>query len=240
MTVTETSPQAERFYAEAMECLLESGAPFMIGGAYAMREYADIFRDTKDLDIFCKHSDYPRLLEALAAQGYETEVTDANWLAKARAGDHFVDLIFNSGNGVAPVDDTWFENGHEVELLGHRVKLIPPEEELWQKCLVMSRIRTDISDVSHIIRKMGNKLDWDRVLRRMEPYWEVLLAHLTLFRFIYPSERDNVPPWVMEELLSRQQQLLGTPTPQDRICRGGLLSRYDYRCDYEEWGYKQH
>lgn len=235
-----TTPEAEKFYTDAIQCLVASGVPFMIGGAYAMREYADIFRDTKDLDVFCKPSDYPALLEALSGRGYRTEVVDASWLAKAFQGEYYVDLIFNSGNGVAPVDDTWFQHAREVELLGQSVKLIPAEEELWQKCLVLSRERTDIADVCHIIRKMGPELDWERLLGRMEPYWEVLLAHLVLFRFIYPSERDRVPAQVMEELLKREQALLGTPTPQDRISRGPLLSRSDYSIDINDWGYKPH
>ena len=34
----------------------------------------------------------------------------------------------------------------------------------------------------------------------MEPHWEVLLTHLLNFRFVYPTERDLVPRWLMEEL----------------------------------------
>ena len=37
----------------------------------------------------------------------------------------------------------------------------------------------------------------------MEVHWEVLLMHLLNFRWIYPTERDNVPRWLMDELLER-------------------------------------
>jgi hypothetical protein len=65
----------------------------------------------------------------------------------------------------------------------------------------------------------------------------VLLAHITMFRFVYPSERDTIPRWLMEELLARVQDQLSLPTPQDRICRGPLLSRTQYEEDTNEWGY---
>jgi hypothetical protein len=72
----------------------------------------------------------------------------------------------------------------------------------------------------------------------MEPHWELLLAHLLTFRFVYPSDRDVVPEWLMRELLSRSERQLVLPTPKDRVCRGPLLSRTQYRIDVEEWGYK--
>ena len=34
-------------------------------------------------------------------------------------------------------------------------------------------------------------MDWDRLLRRFDRYWEVLLSHLMMFRFAYPAERDT-------------------------------------------------
>ena len=240
MAKTLEEPQAaEQFYEEALQCLLDSGIPFMVGGAYAMRRYADIYRDTKDLDVFCKAGDYPRLLEALGQAGYIMESTDARWLAKAFNGDHYVDIIFNSANGRCPIDDTWFEHATEAELLGKTVKLIPAEEMIWTKTCVQDRNRYDGADIYHVFRKSGKELDWQRLLQRMEPFWEVLLAHLLQFRFVYPSERDVVPVWLMEELLSRVSGQLHIPTPQERVCRGSLLSRSQYVIDTEEWGYRE-
>jgi hypothetical protein len=229
--------EAEVFYGEALDRLLECGIPFMVGGAYAMRQYADIVRDTKDLDVFCKAGDYPRLLDVLHSAGYETEITDGTWLAKASHGTHFVDIIFSSANQVCPVDDTWLEHAIDVELLGRTVKLMPPEELIWTKAFVQDRERFDGADILHVIRHFGSRLDWQRILTRMEPTWEILLAHLVNFRFVYPSERDVVPQWLLEDLLARMQSQLPMPTPQDRVCRGRLLSRTQYIPDLEEWGY---
>ncbi|MBV9281327.1 MAG: nucleotidyltransferase [Chloroflexi bacterium] len=229
---------AEEFYGSALRALLDSGIPFLVGGAYSLREYADIWRDTKDLDVFCKAGDYTRLLRFLSDAGYETSIADANWLAKARRCDHFIDLIFNSDNGLCAVDDSWFEHARDVELLGLPVKLIPPEEQIWQKAFIQDRHRFDGADVLHMIRKCGRELDWWRLLSRMDVQWEVLLAQLLTFRFVYPSERDAVPRWLMEDLLGRAQAELSLPTPEERMCRGPLLSRQQYHIDITDWGYE--
>ncbi|MDM8175553.1 hypothetical protein QT327_14560 [Olivibacter sp. 47] len=48
------------FFKEALKLLNDSGSPYMLGGAFAMFHYTGIFRNTKDLDIFCKSSEYPK------------------------------------------------------------------------------------------------------------------------------------------------------------------------------------
>lgn len=238
MTRTRTKAP-EKYYSDALKLAAKTEIAFMVGGAYAMREYADIERETKDIDLFCKAGDFERLLGAFASAGYRTEITDAAWLAKAFHGDQYVDLIFNSGNGLCPVDDTWFEYARSAVLLGCDVRLIPPEEELWTKMLVQDRYRFDGADVAHILRKCGRELNWERLLRRMEPYWEIMFAQVLTFRFIYPSERDAVPKWIMEELLERSRAQLDGPAPMDRVCRGPVLSRTQYAVDIEAWGYKE-
>ena len=232
------STNAESFYVSAIHDLEAAGVPFMIGGAYAMRVYAGIERDTKDLDIFCKAGDYPRILEALAERGYTTEVTDGNWLAKAFCNEHFVDVIFNSRNGLCPVDDTWLEHARGGKILDVDVKLIPAEEELWTKLYVQDRYRFDGADVNHIIRHMGTELDWQRILMRMEVHWELLLQALIYFRFVYPSEVEKIPEWLMTELLDRMRRQIAVPASKDAICRGPALSQHQYDPDISQWGYK--
>jgi hypothetical protein len=108
---------------------------------------------------------------------------------------------------------------------------------IWSKAFVMERERFDGADVNHLLRAVGPRLDWDHVLRRFERYWEVLLAHLLLFRFAYPSDRDVIPDRVMTDLLSRTVETLKTGAGEERVCRGDLLSRVNYRLDIERWGY---
>lgn len=229
----------EVFYRDALECLAKSGVPFMVAGAYALCSYTGIARDTKDFDVFCTAGDFPKLLETLGSCGYDIQVTDANWIAKAFKDDHYVDLIFGSGNDLARVDETWLEHAPETEMLGQCVKLIPVEEMIWSKSYIEDRHRYDGADVAHLILKKGADLDWRRLLMRMDRDWELLYAHVLNFRFIYPSERECVPDWLLDELASRLQNHRQLPLPHDRVCRGPLLSRTQYRIDIDEWGFKE-
>jgi hypothetical protein len=121
--------------------------------------------------------------------------------------------------------------------MGVEVLLAPPEEMIWSKSFVLERERYDGHDVNHLVRATGPELDWDRLLRRFDRYWEVLLSHLLLFRFAYPGERSTVPDRVLELLVARLEDELGTDHPR-ALCRGNLISRVQYRHDLEHLGYE--
>jgi hypothetical protein len=149
-----------------------------------------------------------------------------------------VDLVFSSGNGICRVDDLWFEFALEADVLGMPVKIAPVEELLWQKAFVMERERYDGADVAHILRACAESLNWDRVLQRFEPYWQLLMSYLVLFSFIYPSERHRIPGKVMNDLVGRLQTDLSSPPSTDRVCRGTLMSRAQYLIDIGRYGYE--
>ena len=222
---------SREFYREAMEFLSRAKIPFLVGGAFAFVHQAGIDRSTKDLDIFVRPSDVERLLRASAAAGYEADLVFSHWLAKIRAPSGFVDVIFSSGNGVAVVDDQWFEHATEGEVLGVRVRVAPPEESLWSKAFVMERERYDGADVAHIILAHGERLDWQRLIDRFGEHWRVLLSHLVLFGFIYPSMRSKVPPAVIEGLIQRLAKETRSPDAGDPVCYGTLLSWSQYLGD---------
>ena len=223
--------------AQAIHLMQAAGVPFLVGGAYAFAHYTGVYRDTKDLDLFVLPADVERALEVLAGDGWRTEHHPDGWLAKGFKGEYFVDLIFSSGNGVAVVDGAWFARSVPGRVFGQDVQLVPAEEMIWSKGFVMERERFDGADVNHLLRAMGPKLDWNHLLARFERYWEVLLAQLLLFRFSYPSDRDVIPDRVMTDLLSRTVETLKTGAEEERVCRGDLLSRVNYRLDIERWGY---
>ncbi|MGH7535547.1 MAG: hypothetical protein ACREMG_08170 [Gemmatimonadales bacterium] len=56
------------------------------------------------------------------------------------------------------------------------------------------------------------------------PNWRVLLSHLVLFGFIFPSARSRVPVWVMEELTRRLGSEVNAPDAEEAVCFGTLLS----------------
>jgi len=223
--------------ADALRALDRSGVPFLVAGAYAFFEYTGHFRDTKDLDVFLRREDVDAALAVLERAGFRAEMTDPTWIAKAFRGDWFVDLIFSSGNGVAAVDDTWFSHARRARVMGVEVLLAPPEEILWSKAFVAERERFDGHDVNHLILHRGEEMDWNRVLWRFERYWEVLFAHVLLFRFSYPSARSRVPGWLVRDLTRRALADDDSGDEAMRICRGTLLSRVQYRRDLEEHGF---
>lgn len=224
--------------ARAIGLLLDAGVPFVVGGAYAYATYTGIYRDTKDLDLFPRKRDAGRALEVLELDGWRTERTDDVWLYKAFKGEYFVDFIFSSGNGVAVVDDEWFEHAKTATVFGHRCLIAPAEEMIWSKAFVNERERYDGADVNHLLLKAGRQMDWERLMRRFERYWEVLFGHIMMFRYAYPSERDAVPDWVMAELLSRTLDTVREGTWEEPICRGNLISRVNYHVDIHHWGFR--
>jgi hypothetical protein len=234
------APGAEtrEFYQRSLALLDRAGIPFMVGGGYAMAYYTGIVRCTKDLDVFCRPLDRDRVLDVLGEEGgYRTDLTWPHFLAKAIHGEAFIDVIYRSGNGLCDVDDEWFENARPGEVWGQPVMICPIEETLWSKAYVQERDRFDGADVAHLILRQGQSIDWKRLLRRFECQGceRVLLAHLVMFGFIYPSERGRVPGWVMERLMASVRDEAET---EQKICRGPLLSKYMYTTAVDCWGYE--
>jgi hypothetical protein len=232
------SAESIRFYREALHILIDAGVPHMVGGAYAYARYTGIERHTKDFDIFIRKEDFERAAAAFEEAGYESELTFPHWLGKAYGrGEDFVDLIFSAGNGVARVDDRWFEHAVKDKVFGVDTALIPPEEMIWSKGLIMERERFDGADVAHILQALGPKLDWDRLLERFGPFWRALYAHIVLFGFTYPSLREHIPSWVMEQLSERVRQETHEGNMDEKICYGTVISRQQYLKDVDEWAY---
>ena len=63
---------AADFYIDALRKLQDTGIPFLVGGAFAFSYFSRVPRDTKDIDVFVRPDDCPRVLEAFRALGYET------------------------------------------------------------------------------------------------------------------------------------------------------------------------
>lgn len=226
------------FYRAGSRILLKNKIEFLVGGAYAYGAYTGVERHTKDFDIFVRPADAQRALDALAEAGFRTEMTFPHWLGKAYGDDDFIDVIFCSGNGVAIVDDEWFEHAVEAKVLGLPLRLCPAEEIIWSKAFVDERERFDGADIVHLVRARGPELDWNRLLRRFDRRWRVLMSHLIMYGFVYPGERDHVPAEVMHELLGRLQTETDSPPRDEKLCQGTLISREQYLIDVHQWGYR--
>lgn len=231
-------PSAEGFYAKILNIIIENKIPFLIGGSFAVYKYTDLRYPTNDLDVFCKAGDFPKIITILRQNNVDIKVLDERWLAQVIETEYHLDLLFSSPNYLITVDELWFEHAVHAKLFDIKVKLIPKEELIWCKAYVQDRDRFDGADINHIILISGQNLDWKRLLMRMESNWEVLLSILINFRFIYPSERNLVPDWLLKELISRLMYQLQNPIPRDKICRGPLLSRTQYKVDLTRLGFE--
>ena len=221
------------FYREVLSALTVAEVPFLVGGAYAFCRHAAIDRKTKDLDLMIKEETWPAVARALRAAGSTPACTFPHWLGKALSPSGQVDIIFNGGSGLTRVDDDWFRYGVPATVLGHRVRLCPPEELMWSKAFIMERERFDGADVLHLMRAHAERLDWARLCRRFTGHEAVLLAHLTLFAYVYPSEAARLPTWVVPALTGAARWARA----DGRVCRGTLISRAQYLVDIEDWGY---
>jgi hypothetical protein len=213
-------PAAEDFYSQCIRMLAASDIPFLLSGTYALACYTGISRPTKDVDVFAKAGDALKILAYFKGHGFDVQVVDERWLARIVRGELFMDVIFNMPTASIHVTDDWFDRA--------------PRAQLFE-----DRYRYDGADVAHMILKRHEEIDWHQLLKHMELYWEVLLMALLNFRFIYPSERDHVPRWLIDELLERLNAQLDMPTPERKVCRGRIFSPRDYLIDVSQWGYSE-
>ncbi|NJK93585.1 MAG: hypothetical protein HC905_00445 [Bacteroidales bacterium] len=231
--------EAHAFYKEALELLNNSGAHYMLGGAFALFHYTGIFRDTKDLDVFCKSTEYPKILKFFAEKGYKTELTDSRWLAKIYKNEYYIDIIFDTTNNICRVDDTWYQYAVKASFRDVDLLLVPPEELIWCKVYVQNKERFDGADVNHLILKCGRQLDWKRLLFRLEQHWHILLSQLINFQFVYPSEyHEIIPRWLFDDLMARAYEQYDLPPSLEKVCRGPLIDQTQYSIDIKEWDFK--
>ncbi|GAA4747619.1 nucleotidyltransferase domain-containing protein [Flavisolibacter ginsenosidimutans] len=241
LKVVEPRIEAQEFYKSSLELLTQHKIPFMLGGGFALYHYTGIIRDMKDMDVFCKPVDYPKILKLFAGYGYETQVYDVRWLAKIHRDGHYIDVIFNTVNNICTVDDAWFEHASCTDVYGVPVKIIPAEELVWCKLYVQNRERYDGSDINHILLKKGGQLNWKRLLNRIDPHWHLLLMQILQFQFVYPSEyRNIIPDWLFHELIQRAQDQYELPPPFEKVCRGPVIDNTQYEVDIKDWNYKSY
>ena len=229
------TPEQIALFAAVLRHLNERNVPYVVSGAAALREHTGIARNTKDLDLFLPAQSMTDALRSLQEEGFETELTDPVWLAKAHRGEYFVDLITGMSNAVILVDPSWIERGITSEIFGVPVKVLAPEELIASKLFVTRRERFDGADIVHVIHGTRGNMDWDRLLALVGEHWEMLLWVLVLFRYVYPSSGDYVPRGVWDDLLGRFRERLDRPDPRE-LFRGTLVDPPMFNIDVAEWG----
>ena len=231
-------PDDERaIYKRALEAVNGAGISYVVAGAYAIYEHTGIYRKTKDLDLFFEPGSVVAAARALRAAGFVTRLEDDHWLAKATMGDYFIDLIYGMGNGIALIDDGWIEHSRPGILAACPVRIAPAEELIWHRLFISERHRHDMSDIVHLILCHGESLDWERLVRRADEHWPLLLSQLLMFSYVYPGYRRKIPAWVPEQLLERAKAQVGRDDDDQDFTRGPLISRFSFTIDEREWGF---
>jgi hypothetical protein len=232
---TEVPEEQATLFREVLIALEEKHVPYAVSGAFALRQHTGICRFTKDLDLFMTANTVCEALPILGKGGFDCEVVDPVWLAKARKGEFFVDFITGMSNGVLVVEDSWIERASPAVVQGVNTRVLAPEELVASKIFVARRERFDGADIAHVIYGTYLSFDWEREMQLMGPNWEMLLWSLLLFRYVYPAQSHYVPAAVWAELLQRFQREIAEPDPQASF-RGSLVDNNMFAIDVNEWG----
>jgi hypothetical protein len=231
----ELPEKQEAMAREVLTLLEQSGTPYAVAGAFALLHHTGVCRATKDLDIFLTSESSPNVLRYLRKQGFDCEVCDPVWLAKAHRDDYFVDLITGMSNAAISVDESWIRRAQPAQVLGVQTRVLAREELLVSKLFVTRRERFDGADIVHIIYGTGGDLDWGRILQLTGEHWEMLLWALVLFRYVYPAQTHYVPAVVWQDLLGRFLELVLKPDGIGRF-RGSLIDDNMFAIDVKDWG----
>jgi hypothetical protein len=231
-------PDEERaVYKRALEALNAAQVKYVVAGAYAIYEHTGIYRKTKDLDLFFEPTSVVDAARALREAGFVTRLEDEHWLAKATHGDHFVDLIYGMGNGIALIDEGWTTHSHPGILAATPVRIAPAEELIWHRLFISERHRHDMSDIVHLILCLGDTLDWKRLVDRVGENWPLLLSQVLMFSYVYPGHKANIPKWVPERLLENARAEFEREEEDVDLTRGPMISRFSFTIDVREWGF---
>lgn len=230
----EVPEEQVELFRDVLETLERSRVPYAVSGAFALRQHTGICRQTKDLDLFVTAANCPAALECLQREGMHCEVLDPVWLAKAKRGEYFVDLITGMSNGLIVVEDSWIDRAHPAVVHGVITRVLAPEELVASKIFVARRERFDGADIAHVIYGTRDAFDWRREFELVGEHWEMLFWSLVLFRYVYPGQTHYVPREVWCELLRRFEQEIGNPSSQAKF-RGSFVDDNMFAIDVNEW-----
>ena len=165
--------------ARTVSVLQEAGIDFGVLGGVASAGYGRA-RWTKDIDVFCRPEDADRVLDVLAADGFEVERTNPSWIYKAFRDGVQVDVIFK-GKGGFYFDDRMATRVQQVSLVGVEVPAIAPED-----LVVMKALSHDEESSRHwhdaLAVLASAPLDWEYLLERarLGPNRVLSLLHYAL------------------------------------------------------------
>ena len=147
-----------------------------------------------DIDVLLRPDQADVALDLLDRAGFTTERTDASWIYKAVLDGVLVDLIFRV-KGDIYLDDEVTEHTRVLEICGHDVRVISPED-----AAVIEAVSTETQSIDHWYNAVGivtrSDLDWDYLLRRARHATRRVFSLL-----VYCDSTDvPIPTWVIAAL----------------------------------------
>jgi predicted nucleotidyltransferase len=184
----------ERTLADVVRAVEAKGIPYLLMGGAGTVTFGRS-RCTDDIDLFVRVDDADRVLEVLAAAGFETSETELTWLHKAFRHGVLVDVIYRSA-GEVYLDDEMLRRGRRRTYRGTETTIMCPEDLVVIKALASSEEATlHWYDALSLIA--GCELDWDYVVERARSSGPRRLLSLLL----YAESNDlAVPTWAVESL----------------------------------------
>lgn len=160
----ENAPEVVRgVFAEAIAILDQTRAPYLLIGGLASAALGRP-RYSADVDILVKPADSIRILDALAGQGFGTEETNPHWLFKATRHGVLIDILFKGPKDIY-LDDEMLARSRIAGVLGHSVRVAPPEDLILMKALVHDEeTPRHWHDALALIATA--EIDWDYLVRR--------------------------------------------------------------------------
>ncbi len=143
-----------RLHRESMRIFCRSeDIPFLVGGAFALGSYTGVTRH-HDFDIFMRSPDVTAPA-GFSGSGFPRRHSLPHWLAKIHHGEAFIDVIFNSGNGLCQVDDRWFQKCPAGRLARHECCPGSTRGDHLAKAF-HGEERFDGADIAHLALAQGN------------------------------------------------------------------------------------
>lgn len=202
-----------------MEEATNRGIPFAVGGGLAAMTYSDLWRDTKDIDLYILPADREAMIGLVLDLGlrdyYERAPYDRNWIFRSYREETIVDVMWAMANQRAQVDESWFRGpfGSVDSLL---FRLLAPEEEIWSKLYVLQHDRCDWPEIFALLRAQGTQLDWPHLIERLGPDRRLFASVLDAFYWLAPEEALRFPDWLCAEMGIQHPRLEEQRSTADR------------------------
>jgi hypothetical protein len=157
--------------------LKQSGIPFALGGSFAVYAHGGHSSD-HDVDFVIREQDKERVLEELAAVGFEVEQPPEDWLVKVYDNGRMVDLIYRPVE--SPVTDATLRDTEMLSVESIYMPVLSATQLMIHKLLSYTQQYCDFATGLPVARSLREKIDWDRVRNETagSPYAEAFLVLL--------------------------------------------------------------